>query len=196
MHSAVLLPRSVVSVLAAGLMAASAWANPHSYLGSSGRLSGPGIPPTLDSFFDVFFEVELPGLSGGSLSGSGNGLFRTLSPIPEVFPLNGGLNGFSAPFAGGIEIEIVSLNLTGLSLTGPVMIRESPTLQSITITPLNQPIASFFDVFVELSFDSGAHWIPNDNQLRLNHVPDAGSVTGLLAIAFALLGQLRRRITA
>ncbi len=35
------------------------------HLMTRSRLTGPGVPPTLDSFFDVFYAVSLDGISGG-----------------------------------------------------------------------------------------------------------------------------------
>ncbi|MDZ4831423.1 MAG: hypothetical protein SGJ09_14650 [Phycisphaerae bacterium] len=43
------------------------------------KLTGPGIPPTLDSFFDVFYTVELDGISAG--------LHRRAKILPGTFSL-------------------------------------------------------------------------------------------------------------
>src|SRR5207249_9394292 len=72
---------------------------------------------------------------------------------------------------GGTEYfdtEMLQLNLSGGNLPPGVMIRESPTLQSLgrtTITPEGggYRIESFFDIFTELSPDGGATWEPQTN---------------------------------
>lgn len=58
---------------------------------------------------------------------------------------------------GGVEVvdtEIIGLNLTGASVTGPVTITESPVLNSIgqirSLQPSQQfPASSFFDIFID-----------------------------------------------
>jgi len=73
--------------------------------------------------------------------------------------------------AGGtstFDTEMLQLDLAG----GTVLIRESPTLQSLgkhTIRPDGSlfRIGSFFDVFLELSTDGGASWIPADRAIRV-----------------------------
>ncbi|MEO8148189.1 MAG: IPTL-CTERM sorting domain-containing protein [Bacteroidia bacterium] len=71
--------------------------------------------------------------------------------------------------AGPVEhyqTEMQLLNLSGGSLPPGVMIRESPTLQSLgetEIRPLTggeYGFSSFFDVFTELSVDGGQTWMP------------------------------------
>ncbi|MBL9119268.1 MAG: hypothetical protein JNL80_05055 [Phycisphaerae bacterium] len=49
------------------------------WLDARHALTGPGIPPTLDSFFDVFYSVELDGLS--------NGLHRRAHILPNSFSI-------------------------------------------------------------------------------------------------------------
>ncbi|MFC1852534.1 hypothetical protein ACFL27_20245 [candidate division CSSED10-310 bacterium] len=74
---------------------------------------------------------------------------------------------------GTFQSEIVEMTLVGERFAGytpiPVMIRESLVQTSsgeVTITELGSGlygIASFFDVFTELSIDGGQTWIPQDN---------------------------------
>jgi autotransporter-associated beta strand protein len=72
--------------------------------------------------------------------------------------------------ANGIEhydTEMQQLDISGGSLPGGVMVRESPTLQSLgqtTIRPVagGYLIASFFDVNVEVSADGGSTWTPGN----------------------------------
>lgn len=181
------LPRSFLGAFAAIVLALSASADPVGYLGSSGRLSGPGIPPVVDSFFDVFTEIELDPL-GGPFSRPLVGMFHSGGPLPPLTPMNGGLHGETRLGGGGqIEIEIISMTLTG----GPLLVRESPTLSSVTELPPGIQIASFFDIFYEISLDGGQTWTPGNAPLRMNQVPDAGSVAGLLLAGGILLRALR-----
>jgi hypothetical protein len=67
------------------------------------------------------------------------------------------------------DAELLSLNISGGGLPPTMMIRESPTLQSLgvaRIRPLTNgtfTICSFFDVFTELSIDNGMTWSPATN---------------------------------
>src|SRR5262249_2905393 len=63
------------------------------------------------------------------------------------------------------DTEMLSLSLSGGSLPGGVMIRESPTRASLGRTSVRTTagdyrIGSFFDVFTEVSTDGGATWSP------------------------------------
>ncbi|MBM3934233.1 MAG: CHRD domain-containing protein [SAR202 cluster bacterium] len=82
-----------------------------------------------------------------------------------------------------VQTEMIAMNLVGHSSMGPVIVRESPTLQSLGMlreTVNNVPgtldvppftsvgtVDSFFDIFTELSIDGGANWIPASNQTRI-----------------------------
>jgi len=67
------------------------------------------------------------------------------------------------------DAELLSLDISGGGLPPVMMIRESPTLQSLGVTrirPLtngNFTICSFFDVFTELSMNNGQTWFPATN---------------------------------
>ncbi|HUR19940.1 MAG TPA: HYR domain-containing protein [Vicinamibacterales bacterium] len=65
------------------------------------------------------------------------------------------------------DTEMLSLNISGGSLPAGVMVRESPTRQSLGKTSVRQVpadgtyrIGSFFDIFTEISTDGGATWFP------------------------------------
>jgi len=66
------------------------------------------------------------------------------------------------------DAELLRLDISGGGATG-IMIRESPTLQSLGVTrirPLTNgtfTICSFFDVFTEVSINSGLTWFPATN---------------------------------
>ncbi len=62
------------------------------------------------------------------------------------------------------DTELLALNLSGGTLPGGVMVRESPTKQSmgrssLRLAPDQQyRISSFFDIFTEISLDGGNSW--------------------------------------
>ena len=68
------------------------------------------------------------------------------------------------------ETEMLSLDIQGGTLPNGVMVRESPSKQSLgrtSIRMVNDPatgiwdyISSFFDIFTEVSLDHGATWLP------------------------------------
>jgi autotransporter-associated beta strand protein len=67
------------------------------------------------------------------------------------------------------DAELLSLNISNGGLPPTMMIRESPTLQSLGVTrirPLTNgtfTICSFFDVFTEVSMNGGLTWFPATN---------------------------------
>ena len=73
--------------------------------------------------------------------------------------------------------ELLALNISGGNLPAGVMVRESPTLAStgetrIETIPGGYMIDSFFDVYLEISTDGGATWMPGATPLRLELRPD------------------------
>jgi hypothetical protein len=67
------------------------------------------------------------------------------------------------------DTEMTSLNLSGGTLPSGVMVRESPTKQSLGRTSVRSDgtgyhISSFFDIFTEVSLDNGATWSPSTSQ--------------------------------
>jgi hypothetical protein len=94
---------------------------------------------------------------------------------------------------GTWQTEMLQMQLVGNTPLGPVMIRESPTLQSLGVTEIEDigapgpggppsdgyHIDSFFDVFTELSVDGGTTWIPNSAP---NPYGPAGSTRVVLGI--------------
>jgi hypothetical protein len=93
--------------------------------------------------------------------------------------------------------EMLQLNVTWSSPFGTVLIRESPTLASLGQTGIRPngggySIASFFDIFTELSLDEGNSWIPstNPNGDEVYVKPEPGA---LALLALGGLTLLRRR---
>ncbi len=115
--------------------------------------------------------------------GSTNETFGSM--VSGQISLNGGagFTSFLAPANASVQVtshssldtggtrffdtEMLSLSLSGGSLPGGVMVRESPTKASLGRTSVRQgpqptpwSIGSFFDVFTEISTDGGATWSP------------------------------------
>src|SRR5205814_4572622 len=109
---------------------------------------------------------------------------------PEVFgstvegqvSINGGpFTPFSAPATVGVRVdstmdadttrffntEMLQLDISGGTLPGGVMVRESPSKASLgrtsvrTLPDGQYYISSFFDVFTEISLDNGVNWSPS-----------------------------------
>lgn len=78
-----------------------------------------------------------------------------------------------------LETEMVVLDLQGAGLPAGVMVRESPTRVSAgraTITTLargRQRVASFYDVWLELSTDGGRSWSLAESAVRMTLAPAA-----------------------
>jgi hypothetical protein len=106
---------------------------------------------------------------------------------------------------GVFQTEMISMNLVGMTMMGPVMVREmdgannpnQPSMGVTEITPLGggmYHIDSFFDVFTELSIDGGMTWIPSNGPTHVTlYVPEPASLAmvGLALATFA--GFARRR---
>jgi hypothetical protein len=123
------------------------------------------VPGTLhiDSFFDIFTEVSVDG--GGlffPVFSGGRGVAHGTCTIP-------------APGVRQCDVDLLALDVAfGGPL--PVMIRESPTLQSTGRALIHDlggggggggyHIDSFFDVFTELSLNGGHTWAPSTGVFR------------------------------
>ncbi|MEI6654797.1 MAG: choice-of-anchor D domain-containing protein [Verrucomicrobiota bacterium] len=71
------------------------------------------------------------------------------------------------------RIEVLQCNISGPP--GAPMLRESPTKQSLGKTtcrpaPSGSRVESFFDIFLELSFDNGNTWLPACDSLHMGSV--------------------------
>jgi hypothetical protein len=141
----------------------------------------PGLGATLvDSFFDVFFEIEQSGIPSSPLA--------TMTVSMHTL-LADGVNT-------EVDLEVLSLNV---NISG-TLLRESPTRASLGHTSI-QPhsggylIDSFFDVFTEISLDNGQTWLPADDSIHYVSVPEPGSLC-LLLIGFGIAGRMafRRRL--
>jgi hypothetical protein len=128
---------------------------------------GPPQSPPIDSFFDITYKVKSP--PGPPNTGTGKmHLHIQRDQQKESF----------------FDIFIGEMIFNGLPA---VQLRESPTLQSIShmaIGPIqdtnNFIVASFFDIFTELSLDGGQTWSP---ALGVTHmvgapVPEPAALVG------------------
>jgi len=91
-------------------------------------------------------------------------------------------------------MEALSLNF---SPAPGIMIRESPTRCSggqTTVTDLGggggYMIDSFFDIFTEISTDGGQNWVESVGAVRMEGLPEPGTLVLLILGSLALL---RRR---
>jgi hypothetical protein len=79
---------------------------------------------------------------------------------------------------------MLQLNISGGTLPPGVMIRESPTRASAGRHVVRQvdggyQITSFFDVFLEVSFDGGQMWSPTTRPVRVNLCPKPDPILAL-----------------
>jgi hypothetical protein len=150
----------------------------------------PGSTVIGDSFFDIFADVSLDGgATFGPMAASGPATVRITGT-----GLVGGIRSF--------DTEMLQLNISGGTLPGGVMLRESPTLASLgghSITQVsggNYTIDSFFDIYTELSVDSGNTWMPaiglqGPSYMHVVMTPEPATMT-LLGLG-SLVALIRRR---
>jgi hypothetical protein len=121
-------------------------------------------------------------------------------PLTLTGPVQTEVFGKTGNVTGTFNTEMLSMDLSGNTGFGPVMIRESPTLASTgqtTITDIGggqYRIDSFFDIFTELSVDGGATWIPSTSSTHvdLEAVPEPATLaTGLGLLGVAALKRRR-----
>ncbi len=124
-------------------------------------------------------------------------------PVNGSGPVTTEVFGKTGNITGTFQTEMLSMNLSGVSPFGPLMIRESPTLPSLGQTSITDiggglyRIDSFFDVFTELSIDGGATWIPDSQgpaRVYLTPTPEP-STFALVALGSGILAAHRSRQT-
>jgi hypothetical protein len=96
------------------------------------------------------------------------------------------------------DAEILQLDIAGGNLPPGILIRESPLISSNGQTVIRDigggefQIASFFDIFTELSLDGGQTWIPSNGAVTmvLQAAPEPGTIL-LLSFAVAAMSAAR-----
>jgi hypothetical protein len=159
----------------------------------------PGHDVQLGSFFDLSFDIDVP-----PPGGSATGFFDMFTEIN----LDGGgfvpLSGIGTLIHHDTGLDFFPGELLGMDLASPpggpsILMRESPTLQSLGQTKLttvggDTHVDSFFDVFVELSLDNGETWLPATPSIPLATVPEPASAALLILGALLLSGRRWQRL--
>jgi hypothetical protein len=130
----------------------------------------------LEEFDSQFIATEI-GTGLGSITLTGPVTVRTTGKVGNT--------------TGTFDTEMVSMSLSG----GGVLVRQDPTRPTLGVTTITDiggglyQIDSFFDVFTELSVDSGLNWIPSDSSTHMVLVPEPAT---MLLLAFGGL-LIRKR---
>src|SRR6266700_2529635 len=118
----------------------------------------PGVSQTLSFTGQVNFDWSMD---------AGKTFTHGTAPASLMVNVTARIFQFPPPPAQLYDTELLQMDISGGNLPKGVMIRESPTLASLGQTS-SQPlpaggfmIASFFDVFTELSTDGGQTWFPS-----------------------------------
>jgi len=114
--------------------------------------SGSAIIPFTCDFSGMYSNAGPPVAISCTATGS----------MKVTFVSNDGTTGY-------YETEMLQLDLSGSTLPAGLMLRESPTLSSPGFTTISNNggifrMASFFDVFAELSTDGGTSWHETSGQ--------------------------------
>jgi len=151
----------------------------------------------IDSFFDIFTEVSLDGGMFFPVSSGGRGIADGTCTVPAF---------------GVRQCDVELLALDVVFSGGPmlVMIRESPTLRSTGGAIIQDlgggggggyHVASFFDIFTELSLDNGYTWSPSIGVFRQGeymqgaplHLEGTPEPATLALLGLGVAGILARR---
>jgi hypothetical protein len=163
-----------------------------------------GPPAAVDSFFDIFIEV----------STDGGGTFSPHSALAAPIQIRESPVLVEPP---KVDMEILSLSASASGGGGGgILIRESPTRVSsgfidMDSVPGGYMVSSFFDIFIEVSTDGGQSWAtgtqyspdggqtwqPGEHPLRVEGVPEPGTMLLLAIGGLVVLGRaccrMRRR---
>jgi PEP-CTERM motif len=167
-------------------------------------IDGPdqGMPTELPAVGTSATHTLITQMTVDGDNGPGTTPVKLTGPADMVYKMS----NFSPSDTGPFDIELLSLQLSGTDpVLGAYVLRESPTLASHgphTLTPdvgagvVN--IDSFFDVFFELSLNSGP-FIPFSGSMPMNliSVPEPSSIAlagAGIAIGGAMLRRRRRSV--
>jgi len=134
-------------------------------------MPAPGSPPVIQ-------EMTVPASFEYSTDGG-----TTHTTVHASAALTLRCDEFSAPSStspvSSCRIEVLQCDISGLP--GAPMLRESPTKQSMGKTacrpaPGGYRVESFFDIFLELSFDGGGTWLPACDPLHMGSVETSAPV--------------------
>ncbi len=151
------------------------------------------VPPlggtyNFESFFDIFTDLEVGGTT-----------YTPTSPGQIEFSMTcvsdeSGIRTF--------DNELLRVSTSGggfnLFITDDIVLRESPTIASTGQTVITDlgggmyNIDSFFDIYTELSVDSGLSWTPGDKAMRMVLYPEPATV---LLLGLGGIALLRKRRT-
>jgi hypothetical protein len=181
------------------------------YVSSSGWQAGFGmgifVKDVTLSGFTQSFPPPPPGGSGtcsfgltmtGWFSADGGASFQSFSaPGLSTFQISSGIDSGNTR---NFSTEMTQLDVSGGSLPGGVLVRESPTFTSTGETSITDigdgtyGIDSFFDVWPDLSIDGGMTWIPSAGPAaHMGLIPEPSSLALLgLGASMVLAFKARR----
>lgn len=161
-------------------------------LTSISPLSLPANLP-VDSFFDVFFQIDL----GTVHVVPGGPVAPGMYPVTGQGRMQGSTSADPLEPVRLFETELLQLNLV---IGGVGLLRESPTQPSLGQLLLSDlgggtfRIDSFFDVFTEISLDGGNVWVPQSGGPQtFTNLPEPGTWAAIVALGWLGLWQVTRR---
>jgi PEP-CTERM motif len=149
-----------------------------------------------------FYNIT-PSTSGVHLVGSyvdtttpGSGNFNITADLSGAINVTSGTTTFGVP----VTFDITSFLASGGGLGSSGTIQLNPSHNSSGSAEVidngdgTYNITDFFDIFTEISLDSGSHYTPSasDTQFAITNVPEPGTLA-LLASGLAGLGSMMRR---
>jgi hypothetical protein len=118
--------------------------------------------------YEISFDGGLTWSPGSTLSSNSARMTHVSDDIPASF----------------YNVEMLSMNIGGGSLPSGVLLRESPTRASwgkynVKAYMINNMISSFFDIYLELSTDGGASWMPASKLHTIDMFPGCPPISVL-----------------